>query len=196
MQKLVIATKNQGKVKEFKEILGSYFDVVTASDVGFNDDVEETGSTFEENSYLKAKAIYDFCKLPCVADDSGLMVDALNGEPGINSARYAGVHGDDKANYTLLLEKLKGEKNRKAKFVTALTLILDGKVIVTHGETLGEILLEPMGSGGFGYDPVFYSYDLEKSFGLATHDEKNRVSHRRRAIDALLLKLNQLKPHD
>ena len=192
MQKLVIATKNQGKLKEFKEILGDYFDVVAAADVGYNDDVEETGTTFEENSYIKAKAIYDFCHLPSLADDSGLMVDALNGEPGINSARYAGGHGDDKANYTLLLNKLEGVTDRRARFVTALTLILDNDVIVTHGQTLGEILHAPVGEFGFGYDPVFFSYDLQKSFGVATAEEKNSVSHRKRAIDALLLKLKEL----
>ena len=191
MQKLVIATKNQGKLKEFKEILGDYFDVVAAADVGYNDDVEETGTTFEENSYIKAKAIYDFCHLPSLADDSGLMVDALNGEPGINSARYAGGHGDDKANYTLLLNKLEGVTDRRARFVTALTLILDNDVIVTHGQTLGEILHAPVGEFGFGYDPVFFSYDLQKSFGIATPEEKNGVSHRKRAIDALLLKLKE-----
>ena len=192
MQKLVIATKNQGKLKEFKEILGDYFEVVAAADVGYNDDVEETGTTFEENSYIKAKAIYDFCHLPSLADDSGLMVDALNGEPGINSARYAGGHGDDKANYTLLLNKLEGVTDRHAKFVTALTLILDNDVIVTHGQTLGEILHAPVGEFGFGYDPVFFSYDLQKSFGAITPEEKNGVSHRKRAIDALLLKLKEL----
>ena len=191
MQKLVIATKNQGKLKEFKEILGDYFEVVAAADVGYNDDVEETGTTFEENSYIKAKAIYDFCHLPSLADDSGLMVDALNGEPGINSARYAGGHGDDKANYTILLNKLEGVTDRRAKFVTALTLILDNYVIVTHGQTLGEILHAPVGEFGFGYDPVFFSYDLQKSFGVATAEEKNSVSHRKRAIDALLLKLKE-----
>ncbi|MBQ6883414.1 MAG: RdgB/HAM1 family non-canonical purine NTP pyrophosphatase [Clostridia bacterium] len=191
MQKLVIATKNQGKLKEFKEILGDYFEVVAAADVGYNDDVEETGTTFEENSYIKAKAIYDFCHLPSLADDSGLMVDALNGEPGINSARYAGGHGDDKANYTLLLNKLEGVTDRHAKFVTALTLILDNDVIVTHGQTLGEILHAPVGEFGFGYDPVFFSYDLQKSFGAITPEEKNGVSHRKRAIDALLLKLKE-----
>ena len=192
MQKLVIATKNQGKLKEFKEILGDYFEVVAAADVGYNDEVEETGTTFEENSYIKAKAIYDFCHLPSLADDSGLMVDALNGEPGINSARYAGGHGDDKANYTILLNKLEGVTDRRAKFVTALTLILDNDVIVTHGQTLGEILHAPVGEFGFGYDPVFFSYDLQKSFGVATAEEKNSVSHRKRAIDALLLKLKEL----
>lgn len=191
MQKLVIATKNQGKLKEFKEILGDYFEVVAAADVGYYDDVEETGTTFEENSYIKAKAIYDFCHLPSLADDSGLMVDILNGEPGINSARYAGGHGDDKANYTLLLNKLEGVTDRRAKFVTALTLILDNDVIVTHGQTLGEILHAPVGEFGFGYDPVFFSYDLQKSFGVATAEEKNGVSHRKRAIDALLLKLKE-----
>ena len=191
MQKLVIATKNQGKLKEFKEILGDYFEVVAAADVGYYDDVEETGTTFEENSYIKAKAIYDFCHLPSLADDSGLMVDALNGEPGINSARYAGGHGDDKANYNLLLNKLEGVTDRRAKFVTALTLILDNDVIVTHGQTLGEILHTPVGEFGFGYDPVFFSYDLQKSFGVATAEEKNSVSHRKRAIDALLLKLKE-----
>ena len=185
MQKLVIATKNQGKLKEFKEILGDYFEVVAAADVGYYDDVEETGTTFEENSYIKAKAIYDFCHLPSLADDSGLMVDALNGEPGINSARYAGGHGDDKANYTLLLNRLEGVTDRRAKFVTALTLILDNDVIVTHGQTLGEILHAPVGEFGFGYDPVFVPEGYDKTFAELGDDIKNKISHRAIATQKL-----------
>ncbi len=191
--KLVIATQNKGKLKEYQALLGEFYEVVSTADVGFFKDVEETGKTFEENSYLKAKAVYDFCKLPSLADDSGLKVDALDGAPGVNSARYSGEHGNDKKNYLLLLKNMQGVKNRKANFQTAITLITEEKTYTATGVVYGEILLSPEGENGFGYDPVFFSYDLRKSFGVAKDEEKNRVSHRARATANLL---NQLKNND
>lgn len=184
--KIVIASHNKGKISEYQKLLGDKFEVVSCYQLGFTDGPEETGATFEENAFIKAKAVFDFCHLPSLADDSGLMVDALNGEPGVFSARYAGTHGDDKKNYTLLLENLKGETNRKAHFKTAISLITNEKVYSATGETYGEILDKPVGLGGFGYDPVFYSYDLNKSFGEATSEEKNGVSHRFKAVQNLL----------
>lgn len=184
--KLVIATQNKGKIKEYEELLGSEFEILSLTDVGFTGDIEETGKTFEENSFIKAKAVYDFCKTPTLADDSGLMTDALSGDPGVFSARYAGRHGDDVKNYTLLLKNLENENNRKARFKTAVTLITETETFTATGETEGEILFAPEGSNGFGYDPVFFSYDLKKSFGVATDEEKNEVSHRSRAVKNLL----------
>lgn len=191
--KLVIATQNKGKLKEYQALLGEFYEVVSTADVGFFKDVEETGKTFAENSYLKAKAVYDFCKLPSLADDSGLSVDALDGAPGVNSARYSGEHGNDQKNYLLLLKNMQGVKNRKANFQTAITLITEEKTYTATGVVYGEILLFPEGENGFGYDPVFFSYDLQKSFGVAEDEEKNKVSHRARATANLL---NQLKNND
>ena len=190
MEKLVIATKNQGKLREFKKLLGDRFEVVSADQVGFFDDVEETGVTFEENSYIKAKAVFDFCGMNALADDSGLKVDALSGAPGVYSARYAGEDTTDEKNYRLLLKNLEGEKNRAAHFETAITLITKDKVYKAKGKTFGKIFDGPVGAGGFGYDPVFFSDDLNKSFGEATMEEKNSVSHRYRAIVDLLSQLD------
>lgn len=185
--KIVIATQNKGKLSEYKQLLGDKFQVLSAADVGFFQDVDETGSTFEENSYLKAKALYDFCNIPALADDSGLMVDALNGAPGVFSARYAGLHGDDKKNYTLLLKNLEDVENRSAHFKTAITFILNENTVFTaSGETYGKILDRPDGDKGFGYDPVFFSDELNKSFGICQEEEKNSVSHRSKAVNNLL----------
>ncbi len=180
--KIVVATNNLGKLDEYRLLLNNKFQLLSLTDIGFDGDIEETGSTFEENSYIKAKTVFDFCKLPVLADDSGLMVDALNGAPGVFSARYAGTHGDDVKNYTLLLKNLEGVKNRKARFKTAVTLITDNKIYTAIGETEGEILYSPEGANGFGYDPVFFSFELQKSFGIVSEEEKNAVSHRAKAV--------------
>lgn len=190
MQKLVIATSNKGKLKEIKEMLGGMYEIVSMKDVGFNAEIEETGETFEENSLLKAKAVYDFCHLPSLADDSGLMVDALNGAPGVYSARYAGEDHSDKANRQKLLKELSDVSLRTAKFVSVITLIDENEdVFVGIGETKGEITREERGENGFGYDSLFFSYDLQKTFGQATDEEKNEVSHRSRALADLTKKL-------
>lgn len=197
--KLIIASNNQHKITEIKALIGEWFDsVLSQSEAGFFEDVEETGSTFAENSYIKASAIYDkFEGCATLADDSGLMVDALNGEPGVYSARYCGRHGDDKANNDLLLKNLDGVKNRSARFVSAITLILpNGKVLSTEGRVEGVIGYEEKGKGGFGYDPLFYSIELNKTFGEASAEEKNGISHRARALNSLrslLLIENALK---
>ena len=185
MKKIVFASRNEGKIKEVKSILKGY-EILSLKDVGFNDEIEETGATFAENSYIKAKAVFDFCRLPSLADDSGLCVKALNGAPGVYSARYAGEPSSDERNRKLLLENMKDVTERDAAFFTAITFIDEnGKVTKTSGTTEGHVLYEETGSNGFGYDSLFFSNDLKKSFGLATEEEKDAVSHRARALKKL-----------
>ena len=186
---LVIASGNAHKIKEIAEIFTQY-NVVSQKQMGFNEDVEETGTTFMENAIIKATAAAQALGLPVLADDSGLCVDALNGAPGAYSARYSGRHGDDKANRETLLKAMQGVENRKAHFSCALALVYpNGEKITAVGQTHGKILQEETGEGGFGYDPLFESDDLQKSFGVATAEEKNSVSHRGRALQNLLEKL-------
>ncbi len=189
MKKFVFASSNLGKIKEIKKLLGDY-EILSLSDIGFTKQIEETGSTFEENSFIKAKTVFDFCHIPTIADDSGLVVEALNGAPGVYSARYAGENSNDKLNRALLLNNMQGIENRNAKFVTCATLVLsENEKIVANGETLGRILDREIGENGFGYDSIFYSFDLNKSFGEASFEEKNLVSHRYRALKQLKEKL-------
>lgn len=182
--KVVAATHNKGKIREFNEILGNLgFTVVPQSELGIEIEPEENGSTFEENALIKARAVSEYCDFCVIADDSGLCVDALSGAPGIYSARYAGENATDEERNAKLLGELDRALDRGAKFVSAIAFILpDGEEIVTLGETKGEILTKADGDGGFGYDPIFYSAELKKSFGAATPDEKNKVSHRARAL--------------
>ena len=186
--KVVFASRNKGKIKEVKAILEGV-DVLSLDDIGFEGDVEETGSTFEENSLIKAQAVFDFCHLPVIADDSGLIVEALGGAPGVMSARYAGGHGNDADNRKLLLKNLQGVEDRKAKFVTVATFIDEfGKVTQALGQTEGVILEKETGANGFGYDSLFLSDDLGISFGVADDEQKKSVSHRARAFDYLFKK--------
>lgn len=186
--KLVVASGNKNKLREIAEIF-TEFEVVSQKDAGFDVDVEETGETFVDNARLKAHAAAQALGCMALADDSGLCVDALNGAPGVYSARYCGYHGSDKENRDLLLKNMQGVTNRAAHFTSAIVLAYpDGREIVAEGHTYGKILLEETGEGGFGYDCLFESDDLNKSFGLATAEEKNKVSHRFRALSALLEK--------
>lgn len=189
--KFVVATNNPGKLKEFQAILQEFgYEAVSLKEIDLDTDVEETGVTFRENAFIKAEAIAKLSGLPTVADDSGLMVDALNGEPGVYSARYCGRHGDDPANNQKLLENMADIKDRKAKFVSAVCAVFpDGKVLEAEGECLGEILYELKGDGGFGYDPLFYVPELQKTFAEMNPQEKNTVSHRKKALDKLKLLL-------
>ena len=188
--KILLATRNKNKAREVAAILSEYRDqlgeieLLTLDDAGITDDVEENGSTFEENAMIKARAgaASGFITL---ADDSGIEVDALGGAPGIYSARFAGSHGDDKANNELLLQKLQGvpKEKRTARYAVAIACVLpDGETFTVRGTTEGLILDSYDGAGGFGYDPLFWSLDLQKSFGRATPEEKNGVSHRGRAV--------------
>ncbi len=188
-KRLIVATGNAHKLQEIAAIFTDY-EVLAQKQMGFDKDVEETGETFVENALIKARAACKALALPVLADDSGICVDALGGKPGIYSARYSGVHGDDKGNRRLLLKNLEGEKNRNAHFNCAVALVYpDGKEIVVEGKTHGKILITEEGEGGFGYDSIFFSDDLQKSFGIATAEEKNKVSHRFRALQALRARL-------
>lgn len=189
MEKIILASNNNHKIKEFREIF-SDCEVLALKDIGFTDEIEENGTTFEENSLIKAKAVSGFLKkkgivASVLADDSGLCVEALNGAPGIYSARYSGDH-DFAKNRLTLLENLKGVKNRKAYFnCTLVELYPNGNYIVAEGRVYGQITTEEIGDNSFGYDCLFYSDELNKTFGEATNEEKNKISHRGRAIEKL-----------
>jgi XTP/dITP diphosphohydrolase len=191
--KLLIATGNFGKLKEMKLLLSDRFDVASMKEAGLDAEVEETGETFEQNALIKAEALMKRSGCAAIADDSGLEVDALNGRPGVYSARYAGVHGDDEANNQLLLKELEHVPTpRTARYVCAMALCRPGKgPIVARGTCEGEILFEYRGCGGFGYDPLFFSVELNKTFAEAPLDEKNAVSHRARAIQKLTRELEK-----
>lgn len=188
MQTIVVASQNKGKIQEIRQVLGKDFLIKSMADFGLDIDISETGSTFEENAIIKAKAIYDILKIPALADDSGLCVQALNGGPGIYSARFS-KSGLDKDNNQKLIKALNGIVDRRAKFLSVIVLVRgENDILIGYGESKGEILEKEAGSNGFGYDPLFYSYDLEKTFGQASAEEKNRVSHRYRALVDLLKK--------
>ena len=191
--KLVLASKNEKKLREMNEILsGLGIEVCLQADVGVDVDVEETGSTFEENSLLKARAVMEASGLPAVADDSGLCVDALNGAPGVWSARYGGEGLDDAGRYRLLLSSMPRGGTRTAKFVSVITCCFpNGDVITAQGECPGTIAFAPMGEGGFGYDPVFFLPKLKKTFAQLSPEEKNAVSHRGKALAAFAEKLEE-----
>jgi len=183
--KLVLASQNQKKLKEMGEILSRLgIEVCLQSDLGLHVDVEETGNTFEENSRLKAEAVVKASGLPAIADDSGLCVDALSGAPGVYSARYGGPELDDAGRYRLLLENMRGQMPRTARFVSVITCCFpDGGVVTARGECEGTIAFAPMGEFGFGYDPVFFVPGLKKTFAQLSAQEKNAVSHRGRALE-------------
>lgn len=192
--KLVLASNNFGKLKELKAILGDIYDVYSMREMGINMDVEENGETFEENALIKAEALMKLTGCATLADDSGICVDALNGRPGVYSARYSGVHGDDEANNQLLLKELENvdEDARTAHYGAAVALCRPGhEPMLAYGKCEGRILREYRGEGGFGYDPLFYSDDLKMTFAEADAAAKNGVSHRARAIHQLLKKLEE-----
>lgn len=192
LETLIVATGNKHKLQEIQAIFKDVR-VISAREAGYLGDPEETGATFEENAIIKARAAAEALNLPALADDSGLCVAALGGAPGIYSARYAGGHGDDKKNREKLLAELGDEKNRAAYFRSAAALCfpqsMGGKTVTATGDTHGRILTREEGENGFGYDCLFYSDDLCKSFGVASAEEKNAVSHRFRALTALKEKL-------
>ena len=189
--KLVLASKNPHKLVEMRDILSQLgVEVVLESDVGVDVDVEETGTTFEENAFLKAHAVMEASGLPAIADDSGLCVDALGGAPGVYSARYGGPGLDDAGRYRLLLDNLRGQLDRRGKFVSAICCCFpNGDRVEARGECPGTIAYAPRGEGGFGYDPVFFLPGLKKTFAQLTPEEKNAVSHRGAALRAFREKL-------
>ena len=190
--KLVIASNNKNKIKEIKKILGDSFDeIVSLAEAGIDHETVEDGETFMENAIKKAREIAEIANSPALADDSGLCVDALDGAPGIYSARFCGYHGNDEANNALLLEKLDKVKDRGAHYTAAIALVYpSGESVTAEGYMYGEILTEPRGNGGFGYDPLFLPAGMDKSVAEITDDEKNKISHRAAALNDLLLKLN------
>ena len=189
--KLVLASKNQKKLAEMNRILSRLgVEVCSEAEAGVDLEVEETGTTFEENSLLKARAVMEASGLPAIADDSGLCVDCLNGAPGVYSARYGGEGLDDTGRYKLLLANMPRGAARTAKFVSVITCCFPGgDVLTARGECPGTIAFAPMGEGGFGYDPVFFLPKLKKTFAQLLPEEKNAVSHRGQALEAFQRKL-------
>lgn len=190
-EKFVLATHNAKKLEEMREILsGLGVEVVSPADLEIDIEVEETGNTFAENAMLKAKAISAAASLPAIADDSGLCVDALNGGPGVYSARYGGEELDDRGRCMLLLENLRGQTTRAAHFACAIACVFpDGRTLEAEGRCDGAIAFAPLGAGGFGYDPVFLVPEKGKTFGQLTAEEKHAISHRGKALEAFVEKL-------
>ena len=189
MRKLVLATRNPGKVKEFQRLIHEHsqdIDVIGLDSFPDLPEIEETGDSFEANALLKARAVAEFTRLPALADDSGLCVDALNGDPGIYSARWAGVHGDDFANNAKLLDQLSGVNDRGAQFKCVVALVVPKvsgeQVLIESGSISGFIIGEPRGDFGFGYDPIFVPTGLSLTFGELPQPEKDKISHRGQAF--------------
>ncbi|NLD26057.1 MAG: RdgB/HAM1 family non-canonical purine NTP pyrophosphatase [Acholeplasmataceae bacterium] len=181
---VIFASQNPNKIKEVKAILASLpVNIVSLHDLNFDEELEETGSTFQENAFLKAKFIYERYQRPVFADDSGLIIPALGGQPGVHSARYSGLHGDYQSNNSLVLEKMKDVTDRRAYFLTVICYF-DSKGMVHYfqGRLDGAIAMAPSGTNGFGYDPLFYLPALDKTLGQTPETKKNELSHRYRAL--------------
>lgn len=191
--KLLIASNNQHKIDEIKQILGNKFEqILSLSEAGIVCDPEENGKTFLDNALIKVHAVAKLTDMPVLGDDTGLCVDALNGAPGVHSARFAGDH-DNAKNRAKLLYELQDETNRKAHFSTAVALLYpDGRLVTAEGRVDGEILHTEVGANGFGYDSLFYCNEIGKTFAEATAEEKNAVSHRGRALQNLANKLEMM----
>ena len=191
--KFILASQNKHKLVEMQSILSAHgVEVVLQGELGLRVDVEETGTTFAENAMLKAKAVMEASGLPAIADDSGVCVDALNGAPGIYSARYGGPELDDIQRYQLLLQNMRGVTSRAAHFTSAIACIFpNGDTIEAEGICPGTIAYAPQGDGGFGYDPVFYLPQLKKTYAQLTADEKAAVSHRGKALEVFDGKLRE-----
>lgn len=190
--KLCFATNNVHKIQEVKALLGNKFEILSLNDIGFSGDLAEDHQTLEKNSLQKASFIFHNFHVNCFADDSGLEVPSLNFEPGAKSARYAGEQRSDEDNIELLLKNLSASTDRRARFRTIISLILDGQVHQFEGVAEGEIINEKRGKSGFGYDPVFIPVGYTKTFAEIGMEEKNRISHRGKAIEKLIQFLRQL----
>lgn len=192
LPRLVLATNNKHKVSELKPLLEHRYLLSTLEQIGCAEELPETTNTLEGNSLQKAQYLFDHYKLPCIADDSGLEVEALNGEPGVYSARYAGPQRDSNDNIDLLLDNLRTHTNRKARFRTVITLIDEyGNPRLFEGIVNGTIIGERRGTDGFGYDPIFVPAGFEQTFAEMPLDEKNKISHRARAIQKLISFFNE-----
>ena len=189
--KLVFATNNKHKLDEVKAILGNRIEVLSLNDINCHDDIPETADTLEGNALIKARYIYDKFGVDCFADDTGLEVEALDGEPGVYSARYAGEDCNPEANMYKLLQNLTGKNNRNAQFRTVIALIIQGEEKLFNGIVKGTISNEKMGNAGFGYDPIFIPEGFSESFAQMTSDMKNSISHSYRATEELSKYLKQ-----
>ena len=186
MQQLVFATANINKLSEIRDILKGQYEILGLADINFHEDIPETGKTLEENALIKARTIFKNMNVSCFADDSGLMVEALDGAPGVYSARYAGEHGNSEKNMELLLKNLENKNSRKAYFSTVIALVLNGKEHLFEGKVCGEIIEEKKGEGGFGYDPIFRPDGYQETFAEMNKEEKNKISHRALAVKQLV----------
>lgn len=189
-RRIVFATNNAHKLSEIRKIMGEEWEILSLSDIGCHDDIPETASTLRGNAEIKARYVRERYGIDCFADDTGLLVDALNGEPGVYSARYAGPGHDSKANMALLLEKMKDEDDRKAHFSTVIALTEGDDVRFFEGRVDGVITRTPSGTDGFGYDPVFVPAGSTLTFAEMPAEEKNKISHRARATALLIDYLN------
>lgn len=185
-KQLVFATNNIHKLDEVREVVGDSFEILSLKDIGCNEDIEETGTTLEENALIKVRYIKEKYGYDCFGDDTGLEVDALNGAPGVYSARYAGDGHDAKANMKKLLSEMYGVANRKASFRSVIALIFEGKEYLFEGKIDGVIIKDERGSEGFGYDPLFMPNGYDKTFAELGNDVKNEISHRALAVKALI----------
>lgn len=186
MESIVFATSNPNKIREVDELIGQIFHIIGLKEIGCEEDIPETQPTIEGNALQKAQYVLDNYQSDCFAEDTGLEVEALNGEPGVYSARYAGPQRNSQDNMNLLLQKLEGNENRKARFKTVVALVLEGEVHTFEGIVEGRIGFEPQGEGGFGYDPLFYPEGHDITFAEMDPEAKNAISHRGRAIRKLV----------
>lgn len=192
MQTLIFATNNQHKIDEIKSVVGNKFNIITLSDAGIDTDIPEPHNTIEANANEKSTFIYNLTGKDCFGEDTGLEIEALNGEPGVLSARYAGEEKSHQKNIEKVLLKLDGVDNRNAQFKTIISLMIDGKQYMFEGICKGKIIVEQKGKDGFGYDPIFIPDGSLKTFAEMTLNEKNEYSHRRKATDKLLAFLQNL----
>jgi XTP/dITP diphosphohydrolase len=190
--KLIFATHNKNKIKEVRSLIPNSINLLSLDDINLLTEIEETESTIEGNALLKAKTIYEQTGINCFADDSGLLVDALNGAPGVYSARYAGEQKNDQDNIQKLLYELNNETNRNAQFKTVMVLIIDGKDYSFEGTIQGKIITEELGTNGFGYDPIFVPDGYTETFAQLNSETKNSISHRGIALKKLINFVNTL----
>ena len=192
-KKIVFATNNLHKLEEIRDIIGGKFEILSLKEIGCNEDIPETADTLEGNAEIKARYIKEHYGYDCFADDTGLEVEALGGEPGVKSARYAGENHDSQANMELLLKNMRCEENRNARFRTVIALLVNDELTLIDGIVEGKIMLEREGEGGFGYDPIFKPIESEFTFAQMSSEEKNKISHRGRATAKLIEKLENIE---
>lgn len=193
MKKIVFATNNAHKLSEIRSILGDEYEILSLRDINCDVDIPETASTLEGNAEIKVRYIKEHFGYDCFADDTGLEVDALNGAPGVFSARYAGQEHDSLKNMNLLLKNMSDKTDRKARFRTVIALLIDNKLTLMDGVVEGEITLQPQGDNGFGYDPIFSPEGFDVTFAQMDSSIKNKISHRARATEKLIEYLNKIK---